>query len=292
MTFTIEPIGGSFAVEVQGLDLWRRLDDATTDALRRAWGTHGVLVFRRQSLSEDEMLAFFSRFGEPEVIVRTDWQSKNRPEAINISNMKDLDGNAIGGLGAGELDWHTDQSYVTDPATGALLYMVEMPREGGMTYWANLRLAYDGLEDATKEKIEGLSAIYDYLKRQSTYDDEEPMSDELREKTPPLMHPIVNTDPVTGEKSLYLDPTTTTGIADLPDDEGQALLDALNAHATGPEFVYAHEWRIGDVVMWDNGFLLHRRDAFESEKNRWLKRLTVKLSPEHHIVPTSILVAA
>lgn len=292
MTFTIEPIGGSFAVEVQGLDLWRRLDDATTDALRRAWGTHGVLVFRRQSLSEDEMLAFFSRFGEPEVIVRTDWQSKNRPEAINISNMKDLDGNAIGGLGAGELDWHTDQSYVTDPATGALLYMVEMPRDGGKTYWANLRLAYDGLEDATKEKIEGLSAIYDYLKRQSTYDDEEPMSDELREKTPPLMHPIVNTDPVTGEKSLYLDPTTTTGIADLPDDEGQALLDALNAHATGPEFVYAHEWRIGDVVMWDNGFLLHRRDAFESDKNRWLKRLTVKLSPEHHIVPTSILVAA
>lgn len=292
MTFTIEPIGGSFAVEVQGLDLWRRLDDATTDALRRAWGTHGVLVFRRQSLSEDEMLAFFSRFGEPEVIVRTDWQSKNRPEAINISNMKDLDGNAIGGLGAGEIDWHTDQSYVTDPATGALLYMVEMPRDGGKTYWANLRLAYDGLEDATKEKIEGLSAIYDYLKRQSTYDDEEPMSDELREKTPPLMHPIVNTDPVTGEKSLYLDPTTTTGIADLPDDEGQALLDALNAHATGPEFVYAHEWRIGDVVMWDNGFLLHRRDAFESDKNRWLKRLTVKLSPEHHIVPTSILVAA
>ncbi len=292
MTFTIEPIGGSFAVEVQGLDLWRRLDDATTDALRRAWGTHGVLVFRRQSLSEDEMLAFFSLFGEPEVIVRTDWQSKNRPEAINISNMKNLDGNAIGGLGAGELDWHTDQSYVTDPATGALLYMVEMPRDGGKTYWANLRLAYDGLEDATKEKIEGLSAIYDYLKRQSTYDDEEPMSDELREKTPPLMHPIVNTDPVTGEKSLYLDPTTTTGIADLPDDEGQALLDALNAHATGPEFVYAHEWRIGDVVMWDNGFLLHRRDAFESDKNRWLKRLTVKLSPEHHIVPTSILVAA
>ncbi|MEE8350582.1 MAG: TauD/TfdA family dioxygenase [Rhodospirillales bacterium] len=292
MTFTIEPIGGSFAVEVQSLDLWRRLDDATTDALRRAWGTHGVLVFRRQSLSEDEMLAFFSLFGEPEVIVRTDWQSKNRPEAINISNMKNLDGNAIGGLGAGELDWHTDQSYVTDPATGALLYMVEMPRDGGKTYWANLRLAYDGLEDATKEKIEGLSAIYDYLKRQSTYDDEEPMSDELREKTPPLMHPIVNTDPVTGEKSLYLDPTTTTGIADLPDDEGQALLDALNAHATGPEFVYAHEWRIGDVVMWDNGFLLHRRDAFESDKNRWLKRLTVKLSPEHHIVPTSILVAA
>ncbi len=292
MTFTIEPIGGSFAVEVQGLDLWRRLDDATTDALRRAWGTHGVLVFRRQSLSEDEMLAFFSRFGEPEVIVRTDWQSKNRPEAINISNMKDLDGNAIGGLGAGELDWHTDQSYVTDPATGALLYMVEMPRDGGKTYWANLRLAYDGLEDATKEKIEGLSAIYDYLKRQSTYDDEEPMSDELREKTPPLMHPIVNTDPVTGEKSLYLDPTTTTGIADLPDDEGQALLDALNAHATGPEFVYAHEWRIGDVVMWDNGFLLHRRDAFEADKNRWLKRLTVKLSPTHHIVPDSTLVAA
>ena len=292
MSIRIEPIGGSFAAEVQGLELWRGLDDATTDALRQAWGRHGVLVFRRQALSEDEMLAFFSRFGEPEIIVRTDWQSKNRPEAINISNMKDLNGNAIGGLGAGELDWHTDQSYVTEPATGALLYMVEMPTDGGKTYWANLRLAYDGLPAKTKQRVEGLSAVYDYLKRQSNYDDEEPMSDELRAKTPPLMHPIVNTHPQSGEKSLYLDPTTTTGIADLPGDEGQALLDELNAHATRPEFVYAHEWRIGDVVMWDNGFLLHRRDAFDSDKNRWLKRLTVKLPPTHHIVPTSTLVAA
>ena len=130
------------------------------------------------------------------------------------------------------MDWHTDQSYVTDPATGALLYMVEMPPDGGRTFWANLRLAYAALPKTTRRRIEGLSAVYDYLKRQSGYDDEEPMSDELRRKTPPLMHPLVNTHPITGVKSFYLEPTTTTGIAGLRDDDGRTLLDELNAHAT------------------------------------------------------------
>ena len=292
MTFEIKPIEGTFANQILGLNLWQATDGVIVEALRDAWSDAGVLVFRRQALSEDEMIAFFSRFGEPEIVVRTDWQSKNRAEAINVSNMKDSAGRSIGGLGSGELDWHTDQSYVTDPATGALLYMVEMPLDGGRTFWANLRLAYAALPEATRRRIEGLSAVYDYLKRQSGYDDEEPMSDELRRKTPPLMHPLVNTHPITGVKSLYLDPTTTTGIAGLGDDDGRKLLDELNAHATRPEFVYAHDWRIGDVVMWDNGFLLHRRDAFDSDRNRWLKRLTIKLSPARHVVPASVLVAA
>ncbi len=291
MTLDLTSIDGSFAREVRGLDLWCDHDESTIDALRRAWSEAGVLVFRRQALDEAEMVRFFSRFGEPDIIVRTDWQSRNAPEVIHISNMKDQAGRSIGGLGAGELDWHTDQSYVANPATGAMLYMVESPAEGVPTYWANLRLAYAALPDETKGRIDGLHAVYDYIKRQSTYDDEEPMSAELRARTPPLTHPLVAADPVSGAKSLYLDPTTTTGIAGLPAMVGDPLLAALNEHATRPEFVYRHDWRTGDVVMWDNGFLLHRRDAFAADASRWLKRLTIKLPTDRHVVPASALIA-
>ncbi|MDQ2803148.1 MAG: TauD/TfdA family dioxygenase, partial [Pseudomonadota bacterium] len=133
--------------------------------------------------------------------------------------------------------------------------------------------------------------IYDYVQRQSTYDDEKPMSQELRAKTPPVTHPLVNVHPVTGKKSLYLDPTTTVGIASLPGDQGKALLEELNAHATRPEFVYKHDWQVGDVVMWDNGFLLHRRDPFDLGMNRWLKRTTIRVPGTRHVIPQSALAA-
>ena len=292
MEFEISPIDGKFVYEVRGLAVWEPLDPPTVRRLSEAWSTQGVLVFRRQSLSEDELVRFSRYFGQLEVIVRTDWQSGNRAEVIQISNMKDYYGRSIGGLGAGELGWHTDQSYVADPATGSILYMVEMPRNGANTYWANLQLAYDALPVDTKARIDGLNAVYDYLARQSTYDDEAEMSTALRRKTPPVAHPLVNVHPTTGKKSLYLDPTTAVGIEGLPDAEGRALLDELNAHATQAAFVYTHAWQPGDLVMWDNGFLLHRRDPFDAKQNRLLKRTTLRLSPERHIVPKTTAAAA
>ncbi len=281
------PIDGQFAFEVRGLELWRPLPEDVVGALDAAWSSQGVLVFRRQALSEEELVAFSARFGEPDRIVRSDWAG-NHPAVIQISNMKNAQGRSIGGLGSGELGWHTDQSYVANPATGSVLYMVEMPRDNANTYWANLHLAYEALTPALKRRIAGLSAVYDYARRQSTYDDEKPMSEELRRRTPPVAHPLVSTYPVTGRKSLYLDPTTTVGIDGLPGEEGRTLLDELNRHATRPEFVYTHRWQIGDLVMWDNGFLLHRRDPFDPSQNRLLKRTTIRLSPERHIVPATV----
>ena len=279
----------TFAHEVLDLNLWKDLDERTLNRLRLAWRRHGVLLFRRQSLSESELVSFFSHFGKSEVIVRTDWQSRNRDEVIHISNMKDASGRSIGGLGSGELDWHTDQSYMTDPATGALLYMVEMPNEGGTTYWANLQQAYDALNEETRSQIADLEAIYDYAKRQSSYDDEAPLSASLRRKTPPVLHPLVCINPQTRRQSLYIDPSTMVGISGVSAKKGAALLAQLSAHATQPCFVYTHHWQIGDVVMWDNGQVLHRRDHFGEATPRWLKRLTCQLSPEHHLIPASRL---
>ena len=279
----------TFAHEVLDLNLWKDLDERTLNRLRIAWRRHGVLLFRRQSLSESELVRFFSHFGKSEVIVRTDWQSRNRDEVIHISNMKDASGRSIGGLGSGELDWHSDQSYMTHPATGALLYMVEMPNEGGATYWANLQQDYDALNEETRSQIADLEAIYDYAKRQSSYDDEAPLSASLRRKTPPVLHPLVCVNPQTRRQSLYIDPSTMVGISGVSAKKGAALLAQLSAHATQPRFVYTHHWQIGDVVMWDNGQVLHRRDHFGEATPRWLKRLTCQLSPEHHLIPPSRL---
>ena len=274
-----------FGMLVEGLNIWDAMDAPTSEQLADAWSRHGVLLFRRQSISEGELVDFSNRFGHAEVIVREDWKSENRPEVIHISNMKDHYGNSIGGLGAGELDWHTDQSYVLEPATGSILYMVEMPSAPPQTYWSNLQLAYEALSAQTKTRIEGLHVIYDYLVRQSTYDDEAKMSSDLRRATPLVTHPLVNVHPVTGKRSLYLDPSTAAGIEGLGPAQSRSLIDELSQHASQPEFVYAHQWQIGDVVMWDNGQLMHRRDAFEPAKNRLLKRTALRLPATRHIVP-------
>ena len=280
-----------FGLEVEGLSLWQGLDQAAADALADAWSTHGVIVFRRQSLSEPELVEFSNWLGRAEVIVREDWQSGACPEIIKISNMKDSYGRSIGGLGSGELDWHADQSYMVEPATGSILYMVEMPSSPPITYWSNLRLAYQALSEEQKARIDGLEVIYDYLVRQSTYDDEPDMSAELRRKTPRVSHPLVNAHPRSGRRALYLDPTTAAGVVGWTSESSKALLDELVRHATQEQFVYAHQWQIGDVVMWDNGFLMHRRDEFDPAGNRLLKRTTLQLSPERHIVPPGAILS-
>jgi len=115
----------SFALEVVGLRLWEQQDDRIIDELRALWARHPVLVFRRQALSEDELADFSARFGPLERTVRTDWASPARPEVALISNLKDGQARPIGGLGDGEIEWHSDQSYMMTPATGAMLYALE-----------------------------------------------------------------------------------------------------------------------------------------------------------------------
>ena len=281
MAFTVHAIDGSFAGEARGVQLWKGMRTTTLSRIGQAWQEHGVLVFRRQALSEDELVAFSSRFGELERIVRADWASPTRPEITQISNLRNAAGASIGGLGSGELAWHTDQSYMARPATGAFLYCVEVPPRRGHTYWANLYLAYEALQ----RRIEGRRAVFSYAKRISGYEGEQPSPEEIAAKTPDVTHPLVHAHPLSGRKALYLDPSTTTGIAGLPEAEGRDLLESLNAHATRERFVYEYEWQVGDFVMWDNGFLLHRREPYDAQHNRLLKQTSVRLPPARHVVP-------
>jgi taurine dioxygenase len=277
----------TLAREVVGLRLWERLDDATVAELRTLYAQYGVLVFRRQALSEAELAAFCAQFGPLERTVRSDWASPATPEVTVISNLRDGLGRPIGGLGDGELQWHSDQSYMLNPATGAALYALELPTEGGETFWVDLRAAYAGLPRQLRAKIAGKRGIFDYTKRLAGYGraPDQQISEEARGLTPPVTHALVRAHPETGDRSLYLDSTTTAGIDYMDTASGLALLDEVYESAIHDEFVYAHQWQVGDLIVWDNGFTMHRRTPFDPGARRLMKRMTMSLDRHRHVVP-------
>ena len=286
MALESRPLKDRFACEVLGLRLWEPLGEETAHQLRDLWARHPVLVFRRQALSEQELAQFSTHFGPLERVVRAEWASPAVPEIGLISNLKDGQARPIGGLGDGELQWHSDQSYIMNPATGAVLYAVELPPEGGTTSWVDLSGAYTALPDRLKDLVEGRRGVFSYVKRLAGYQGvDRVISAEAKQKTPPVFHPLVHTHPVTGRKALYLDSTTTIGIAGMDEATASSLLDEIYGFATRPEFVYRHDWQVGDVVMWDNGMTMHRREPFDPAARRLMKRTTIFLSPERHIVP-------
>jgi taurine dioxygenase len=277
----------TLAVEVVGLRLWEPLSDATAAALRDLYSRCGVMVFRRQALSERELANFCALLGPLERTVRGDWASAAVPEVTVLSNLKDGLGRNIGGLGDGELQWHSDQSYMEKPATGAALYALELPPDGGETFWVDLRAAYAKLPRPLRAQISGKRGIFDYAKRLAGYgrDSDQQISEEARRLTPPVTHALVRSHPETGDRSLYLDSTTTIGIDYMDISSGMALLDEVYAAATRDEFVYAHQWQVGDLVVWDNGFTMHRRTPFDPGVRRLMKRMTMNLDKYRHVLP-------
>jgi taurine dioxygenase len=281
----------TLAREVVGLSLWETPDEATVAELRNLHAQHGVLVFRRQALSESELAAFCALFGPLERTVRSDWASPTTPEVTIISNLRDGFGHPLGGLGDGELQWHSDQSYMQLPATGAALYALELPPSGGETFWVDLRAAYAGLPRQLRAKITGKRGIFDYTKRLAGYgrDTDQQISEEARRLTPPVTHALVHANPETGDRSLYLDSTTTIGIDYMDTTTSLALLDEVYEAATSEPFVYAHQWQVGDLVLWDNGVTMHRRTPFDPAARRLMKRMTMRLDRYRHVIPNGRL---
>ena len=180
------------------------------------------------------------------------------------------------------------------PATGAMLYALELPPpEGGTTSWADLSAAYAGLPDRLKRAVEGRRAMFDYTRRLAGCQGvDRVISEEAKRKTPPVLHPLVHIHPITGRKALYLDSTTTTGIDGMQEASGSALLEDIYDFAMRPEFVYRHHWQVGDALLWENSVTMHRREPFDPSARRLTKRTTIFLSRERHIVPEGSLIAA
>jgi taurine dioxygenase len=280
---------GSFACEIRDHALWETPSDTDISAIRTAYRDHGVIVFRRQALSEEDLLAFGKLMGEPSLYAETHWLS-TVPEVIILSNMRDQEGEMLGGLGNKPLTWHTDQSYYAEPVTGCFLYGVELPSEGGATRWASLYDAYDNLPTELKKIVDGAVATFSYRARSAQArkaDDNHDWAMRLRE-TPDVKHPLINVNPATGRRALFIDPGTAIGVDGMPQDEADDLLAALMNYVLQPSNIYEHEWAPGDLVMWDNAVVLHARDGFPSEQHRLVKRMLIKLNPSWHIIPPSV----
>ena len=283
MSLSTRPLTPTFGLEILDVDLRQPTDNmiAEIDAL---WVKHPVLLLRNQLLDEVQQIAFSKRFGEINIHVRTDIRSRSHPEVVMVSNLRLENGDNIGALASGEAKWHTDSCYKSKPDTGSILYALEVPEDGGKTAWANLQLAYEALPDATKTKLEGKRGEYAYNIFNIDITKDNDIKD-IRTITPDVKHPMVLKQPVSERKGLYFDPLQTYGIEDMDLSESRPLLDELTAHITQPNFIVEHRWRRGDIVLWDNCRVLHRREPFDPMVPRLMKRTTIFLPPERYPVP-------
>jgi alpha-ketoglutarate-dependent taurine dioxygenase len=265
-----------FAVRIDGVDLADPLSDDDFSALRGLWMQYKVAVFPGQDLDDDALLAFTRRFGPLFVHVQSQLVSPDHPEVMYAMNR---------GTEApvkGVLEWHTDQSYTPKPVFGTILYGITIPKEGGETCFADLVAAHDTLPDDLRARVERQTAVYSPIKKGHIR--RHSLSANQLDEIPDVTHPMVRTHPYLDRKALYLSPNHMVAIGDLPDAEADALLAELTAHATQPEHVYCHSWSPGDILMWDNTSVMHRRNHFPHAEPRFHKRTGFYL-PDELAVP-------
>jgi len=268
----LSPAGG---VMFAGVDLSQPLSPALKDRILAAFRDHHIVVFPGQALSREQQYAFSANFGEVERHGTGNAGGKRQGVAHVISNL-DAEGEPVDGSSSpvSNYRWHTDKAYHAVPPLLTTLYAVEVPPHGGDTEFANTMLGYAALTAETKRRIAGLRVVFRWGASRDPSGGSPGPQTELRDR-PPVDHPLVRTHPDTGAKALYLG-NHSSHIQDLPEGEGRALLDWLLEHATQRQFVYAHRWRKGDLVMWDNRCLLHRAVAnYQMGKDRRILHRTV-----------------
>ena len=275
----VSPFNAALGAEVKGLDLSNPLSNEAVLDLKRAWSERLVLLFRGQNLSPQNLLDFASMFGEIDPPGPNPYGKVIFPEypMLNvISNLLDEKGEPRGNLGAGEAIWHSDMTYLEQPPGGIVLYSVEVPEGQGDTYFSNSTAAYEALPEEMKQFLEGKKAVHDAAHNSAGmlrkgYSE----TLDVRE-TPGAHHFLVKTDPLTGRKALFLGRRPHSYVVGMGVPESEALLDYLWAHATRKEFAWRHSWRHGDVLMWQNLWVLHRRDGFDPNARRVLHRAQIK----------------
>ena len=268
--------------EILGVDLSGGMSDAVFRQIVDLFHEHEVIFFRNQKLSPEQHVAFSKRFGVLEHHVRQDCCRPGFPELFVVSNVVE-NGKPIGSQDAG-LFWHSDLCYLKEPSRGSLFYAREVPVDAqgkpvGDTMFASATAAYNALPDADKRRLQGLQAINSYAKgyyRDRKSGPRKPLTEEQQKKTPDVAHPIVRTHPFTGKKCLFLNEGYTSSIVGMDATEGDALLARLFEHATRPEFVYRHQWRVGDFLMWDNCSTQHRAVMdYQLPQRRLMERATL-----------------
>lgn len=274
----VRPVSEAVGAEVQGIDL-SALGDRDFDVIRSAWESHSALLFRHQDLTDDDLIAFSRRFGDLDhapVMETGRTAVAGKPEIYVISNVVGADGKAIGSLGAGEAVWHTDMSYLETPPDASVLYALEVPETGGRTWLCSMTAALAALPADLRAAVEGLSIKHDATYNSGGYLREGALADDNPRTSAGAVHPIICEHPETGVPTLYLGRRRNAYIVGLSLGDSEALLDRLWDHATHPMFTYPHDWRVGDLLMWDNRCTLHRRDAFDRSMRRVMHRTQIR----------------
>jgi len=282
MSLVTRQIGPCFAAEVEGIDLTRPLSADQAAAIHAAMDTHAVLVFHDQKLDDAQQLAFTRSLGEVEHAIGT---SLRAPEEYrlpttfaDVSNL-DKDQRVFARddrrrlFGIGNRLWHSDSSFKVVPAKYSILHARSVPSRGGNTEFADMRAAYDALDAETRAEIEDLVCEHSQIFSRQQLGFTE-FTEEERERMKPVLQRLVRVHPSTGRKSLYLS-SHAGGIVGWPVPEARAFLRDLVEHATQREFVYAHAWRVHDLVMWDNRRTMHRARPFPAHEPRDMRRTTL-----------------
>ena len=286
----IRQLGANFAAEVLNLDLRQTLSADTFADIEAALHEYGVLCIRDQtSLAPQQHIEFSRNFGELEVHVQASFNLPGFPEIYCVSNCLDNSGKARGLAEAGRV-WHTDLSYLQAPSRCSLLHAKEVPHDDagqplGATQFASAALAYATLDDADKALLADYNADHSY---QAIYDKIvaiskpgrqglKPLSEAQKRHVTPANHPVVIAHPRTGVPILYVNHGTAEHIVGLPADESAALIERLCAHITSEPNVYSHQWRVGDLLIWDNIQTQHLAvDDYWLPQRRHMQRTTVK----------------
>ena len=292
----VVPTGKALGAEIRGVDLAQPLPEATKALLRKAWADHLVLLWRDQKLPDNSFLEAAEIFGTTKEPANRKYQVAGGykvggrrvpldPRVSLISNL-DEDGNPVldnGGLGSYEVVWHSDNSYVEAPPAGSMLYAVIIPQNGGGDTWFNNQyLAYEELPAELRQAIAGKSQLHDASRNSAGVLRPTVKLPTRPEEVPGPAHPLVRVHPVTGRKALYLGRRRdwpSNYILGMPNDASERLLDQLWAHATQPKYAWGHQWRVGDLILWDNRCAMHYRSEVDATQARVLLRTVVEGEP-------------
>ena len=265
----VTPIAGACGAEISGVDLAQPLGNEGFATVHQALLDHGVIFFRDQVLTPEQQIAFSRRFGD--LRISEQYESlEDYPEIIEIVKEPDSTG-IVGNL------WHSDESFLPQPALGSLLYMIECPEVGGDTMFANQYAAYDALSPGMREMLSGLNAVYSDASLQQRNAGRalkvKPGSQDrdIYES----VHPVVRTHPETGRKSLFVHKPYTIRFENMTEEESKPLLDFLYAHSARPEFTCRFRWRKGSLAFWDNRCLVHYALNDYAGVRRYAHRVTV-----------------
>ena len=280
MPLTLTPVTSAFAAEASGVDLRLALSPADVEAIDAAMDHYAVLVFRDQPQDQAQQIACARQFGPLDAGLRKATGAPTRfqhDELIDISNLA-LDGSVadaghaklIGTL-ANQL-WHTDSSFQPLPIKYSMLSAVTLPDSGGDTEWADMRAAYDALDDELKALIEHRTAHHSTFHSRIMLGDDKYTPEQLN-RFPPAEWPLVRVHPGSQRKLLFAG-VHCDRVSGMTVPEGRLLIAELLEHATQRQFIYRHQWRAGDYVMWDNRATIHRGRRYDLKARRDLRRTT------------------